>query len=123
MGAKHKNSLRVIHPYWSNGQLVFDDEATGLVGEPFVAGADTALALIAEAEQVQGRRRGFTVVFSDEPFPGHHAVLERQEEEAKGNWYWCERVKTRGWLCPALFHYFETAPDSIYIQIKETKKS
>lgn len=122
MGAKTRNSVLVIHPYWNNGQLVFDDASTGLVEEPFVAGADMALALIAEAENIPGRRSGFTLLFSSEPFPGHHAVLERQEEEYGGNWYWCERVGVKGWLCPALYHYFEKAPDNIYLQIKKREK-
>ena len=32
------NSILIIRPYWSDGTWVFDDPATGLVREPFVAG-------------------------------------------------------------------------------------
>jgi hypothetical protein len=33
-----------------------------------------------------------------------------------GNWYaWSERG-IEGWLCPALFKYFEAAPNEIYVK-------
>ncbi len=32
------NAILIIAPYWYNGTWVFDDEATGLKREPFVAG-------------------------------------------------------------------------------------
>ena len=32
------NQIQVISPYWHAGTWVFDDPATGLVQEPFVAG-------------------------------------------------------------------------------------
>jgi hypothetical protein len=32
------NELMIIMPYWHAGTWVFDDEATGLCMEPFVAG-------------------------------------------------------------------------------------
>ncbi|WP_299624292.1 hypothetical protein [Pelagibius sp.] len=37
------NALRVIHPYKTEGVWVFEDEAVGLVQEPFVSGADTVI--------------------------------------------------------------------------------
>jgi hypothetical protein len=37
------NSIMVIFPYKHQGTWVFDDEATGLVREPFVAGIDTMI--------------------------------------------------------------------------------
>lgn len=33
-----------------------------------------------------------------------------------GNWYWNESLGMEGWLCPALFKYFDTAPERIYAQ-------
>ena len=35
-----QNALMVIYPYKYQGMWVFDDEAVGLVREPFVSGAD-----------------------------------------------------------------------------------
>lgn len=110
------NTLRVIHPYKHEGQWVFDDDAAGLVREPFVAGADTVIdrmvATIPEAE------RGFTLLFSDQPFPGHQAAFDWRREEYEGNWYYSPDLDLEGWLCPALFKYFDTAPPRIYAQFK-----
>jgi hypothetical protein len=30
------------------------------------------------------------------------------------NWYYSERTRTEGWLCPALFKYFAASPREIY---------
>lgn len=31
-----------------------------------------------------------------------------------GNTYYCEALDMEGWLCPALFKYFEEAPKNLY---------
>lgn len=111
------NQIRVIHPYWDEGSLVFDDPAVGLRKEPFVAGADDVLRLL--ASRVSGEcGEKFTLLFSDGPFPGHQTVIRRLREEYGGNWYEVEGSGLEGWLCPALFRYFETAPERIYLEIK-----
>jgi hypothetical protein len=106
------NSIRVIAPYKYEGMWVFDDAAVGLVREPFVAGIDTMIdrlvASIPDAEQ------GFRLVFSATPFPGHTVKLEWKREETGGNWYYCPQFGIEGWLCPALFKYFEKAPLQLY---------
>ena len=33
-------------------------------------------------------------------------------------WYEESVSKARGWLCPALFRYFATAPDSLYVRVE-----
>jgi hypothetical protein len=110
------NSLFVIRPYRWSGMWVFDDPAVGLVKEPFVAGVpemiETALA------ELPGRRDAFVAVFSAGPFPGAQVTLERDREEAFGTWYRWPQTGQEGWLCPALFRYFEKAPDRLYVQIK-----
>ena len=110
------NALRVIHPYRYEGMWVFDDAKVGLVQEPFVSGADTVIDRMVEA--VPGAAGGFTLIFSDKPFPGHQIVLEWRREEHEGNWYYAADIDMEGWLCPALFKYFDTAPASIYAQFK-----
>lgn len=35
-------------------------------------------------------------------------------EEYGGNWYWCPQLELEGWLCPALFMYFEKAPTKLF---------
>lgn len=112
------NQIRAIHPYWDNGLLVFDDPAVGLVKEPFVQGADDVLAAL--ASQVSDEcKDGFTLLFSHEPFPGYQAEVKRLHREYGGNWYVCEELGMKGWLCPALYKYFDVAPESIFVQIKE----
>ncbi len=110
------HALRVIHPYRCEGMWVFDDERAGLVREPFVSGADTVIDRMVEV--IPGAADGFTLIFSDKPFPGHQLVLEWRREEHDGNWYYAADLDMEGWLCPALFKYFDAAPASIYTQFK-----
>ena len=112
------NAVRVIHPYWEDGSLVFDDPDVGLRKEPFVANADSILGLL--ACKVDGCEQRFTLLFSDQPFPGHQTVIRHVRPEYDGNWYACDALAgVEGWLCPALFKYFDVAPERIYLQIKE----
>lgn len=117
------NSIRAIHPYLDSGLLVFDDDAVGLVKEPFVAGADTVLSTLAEAVCGSGWEKGFTVLFSDRPFPGHQARMDWVRAEYDGNVYYCGELQQEGWLCPALLKYFKRAPRFLYIQLKKRGKS
>ena len=110
------NALLVIGPYKYEGAWVFDDPAVGLSREPFIAGIDTmidkAVADIPNAE------KGFRAIFSASPFPGANWKLEWRREESGGNWYYSDRFKMEGWLCPALLKYFPTAPREIYVNIE-----
>lgn len=108
----------VINPYLWNGMWVFDDTDTSLVREPFVMGIDTMLTEMVST--IPNAEEGFNLIFSANPFPGHMINLERMYEEDDGNWYKTEDLETKeGWLCPALFKYFDVAPENIYVQIKE----
>jgi hypothetical protein len=110
------NTLLVIAPYKYQGTWVFDDPAVGLSREPFIAGIDTmmdkAVADIPSAE------KGFRAIFSASPFPGVNWKLDWRREESGGNWYYSDRFKMEGWLCPALLKYFPTAPREIYVKIE-----
>ena len=108
------NSLMVIAPYKYNGMWVFDDAAVGLSREPFVAGIDTMIdKLVADIPNAQ---KGFRAVFSAAPFPGHEVKLEWRRGDSGGNWYYSAKYEMEGWLCPALFKYFPTAPREIYVR-------
>ena len=110
------NAIRVIHPYKYEGMWVFDDEKVGLVQEPFVSGADVIIdRMVAELPDAEA---GFSLIFSDRPFPGFQAEFEWRREEFEGNWYFCQQLGMEGWLCPALFKYFEAAPANLYAQFK-----
>lgn len=110
------NVINAIHPYFHDGLWVFDDERVGLVQEPFVAGADLIIDLMVRG--LPRARDGFTLIFSAGPFPGHQVVLERRREHMGGYWYYSPDLGFEGWLCPALFKYFDAAPERIYAQFK-----
>jgi len=114
---KPANSIFVIFPYRSGGTWVFDDEAVGLVREPFVCGIpeiiDQLVAHIPDAAD------GFKLLFSPQPFPGYQMKLVFKREEFGGNWYFAEELGTEGWLCPALFKYFAAAPQELYAKAEK----
>jgi len=108
------NSLFAIAPYKFAGMWVFDDSRVGLVQEPFVSGADTIIDVL--TADIPDAEVGFRLVFSAEPFPGYTARFEWLRPEFGGNWYAWPEGNLEGWLCPALFKYFEAAPKEIYVQ-------
>ena len=110
------NSILVIHPYKSAGLWVFDDPHIGLVREPFVSGADTVIDRMVEG--IPEAARGVTILFSAAPFPNSQFEFAWRREEFGGNWYFSPRFGLEGWLCPALFRYFASAPERIYAQVK-----
>lgn len=111
------NSIMIINPYMYGGHWVFDDPDVDLVREPFVMGIDEMITeIVSEFDKPE---EGFVILFSGKPFPGYTMSLERMYEEHDGNWYKSKELGANGWLCPALFKYFDTAPDNIYVQIKK----
>lgn len=110
------NAINVIAPYKLHGTWMFDDAAKGLHQEAFVSGADTWIDRV--TAHIPHAERGFALVFSREPFPGHQFRLERRHADAGGRWYWSPELKLEGWLCSALFRYFDQAPEAIYAQVK-----
>lgn len=97
---------------------VFDDAAVGLDKEPFVEGADTAIDLAVAAQGIEDAANGFRLLFSDEAFPGYQLRFDRVRADDGGHWYRCDAMPDagEGWLCPALFCYFEQAPEHLYTQ-------
>lgn len=106
------NQILVLRPYWHDGTWVFDDERTNLVKEPFVSGVPEMIDYA--TREIAGARKGFRLLFSTGDFPGRQLELRRVREELGGNWYFCVETEKEGWLCPALFKYFVTAPERIY---------
>jgi hypothetical protein len=110
------NAINVIAPYKHLGMWVFDDPRVGLVQEPFVSGADVMIDRV--VADIPDAERGFTLIFSATPFPGHQYRLDWQRADNEGNWYRSEDLDLEGWLCPALFLYFAEAPKHLYVQTK-----
>lgn len=110
------SSILVIHPYKYEGTWVFDDPRVGLVREPFVAGSDTIIDRMVEG--IENAAAGVTILFSSSPFPGSQYEFQWRREESGGNWYFSPQFGLEGWLCPALFKYFEATPRRIFAQVK-----
>lgn len=113
------NAMMIIAPYWSDGTWVFDDPSVGLVREPFVMGAPAMIDHVIERAEIPGpeaRRDGVRLLFSASPFPGFHKEARRVRAEAGGHWYRFEEPDMEGWLCPAMFHYFDEAPERLYVR-------
>lgn len=109
------NAIMVIHPYKHEGVWVFDDPAAELVKEPFVSGADEIIDKM--VVRLDNPEPGFNLIFSGNPFPGYHYSFFRQREEFDGWWYSSDDFDMSGWLCPALFKYFDEAPETLYVQV------
>jgi hypothetical protein len=114
------NSLNVIFPYQYKGQWVFDDEEKGLKKEPFVLGADILIDLVVKDSDLNDAtgdpKDGFKLIFSKEKFPTWIYHLWWKNSEEGGNWYHSPEFGMDCWLCPALFKYFDTAPNQIYFK-------
>ena len=113
------NYMYVLRPYKYEGSWVFDDASVGLSREPFVLGIDEMVErLVAKIPKAED---GFRLIFFPRPFPGFTAKLEWQREEMGGNWYFSPTFGIEGWLCPALFKYFEDAPKELYAKAEPVK--
>ncbi len=108
------NVLFVIKPYWYEGTWVFDDADVDLVREPFVSGIPEMMNEL--VEEIPDARQGFRLTFSGASFPGFQQELEWLREEFNGHWYRSLDPEMEGWLCPALFKYFEEAPEKLYVR-------
>jgi hypothetical protein len=108
------NSLMVIVPYEYGGTWVFDDPATGLVREPFVAGVPEMINVL--VQDIPGATNGFRMLFSTQAFPGYQKRLTWLRPEGGGNYYRMEDPPMEGWLCPALFRYYREAPKELYVK-------
>lgn len=108
------NQIQVITPYLHSGTWVFDDPAAGLVQEPFVSGIPEMIDDL--VRDIPNAQRGFRLLFSAGPFPGFQRKLAWVREEMGGNWYRADQPRSEGWLCPALFRYFESAPEELFVK-------
>jgi len=113
------NSLMIIYPYRWEGMWVFDDEAVGLVKEPFVEGVDTMIDKALEMKGILNGEGGFRLIFSESEFPRYDLKFDWVRKGEGGNWYSSEEYDMEGWLCPALFKYFDQPPKTIFARFEE----
>ena len=96
---------------------MFDDPERGLTREALVAGVPEIIEKATRLAGITNPQYGFLALFSKAPFPGGNIQLQWVRAEAwGGNTYVWEGQE--GWLCPALFKYFEEAPKTIHLQIR-----
>jgi hypothetical protein len=108
------NTLLVIAPYRHSGTWVFDDEAAGLVREPFVAGVPEMIDIL--VEEIPNADDGFRLLFSAQEFPGFQKKLTWLRGDKGGNYYKLDTPEMEGWICPALFRYYDEAPKELYVK-------
>jgi hypothetical protein len=113
-----RSQIKVIRPYKWEGIWVFDDPAVGLDKEALVAGMPELIEIATAQAGIREPEKGFVALFSKDPFPTAQVCLERVREESGGNVYRWPEVDREGWLCPALFRYFEEAPARLYIEVR-----
>ena len=107
------NAIMILHPYKHNGMWVFDDEARGLVKEPFVCGIPEMIDVM--VKDIPKAKKGFNLIISADAFPKYQGFLDlASADNYGGHWYRWEAKKMEGWLCPALLKFFAAAPDRIY---------
>lgn len=113
-GRPPQNSILVIAPYRYEGTWVFDDDRFGLVREPFVGGVPEMIDhLVADIPNTDA---GFRLTFSAQPFPDYEKKLTWVRGDSVGNYYKLDEPPMEGWICPALFKYYETPPAAIYVK-------
>lgn len=105
----------VIIPYRYAGTWVFDDESVGLDKEPFVAGIPEMIDLLLSELKLQDVN-AFRLTFSADEFPGYQEKIVIEGTQGSGTDYRSPKFGRVGWLCPALFHYFDKAPAAIYVR-------
>jgi len=116
------NALNVIYPYYEEGIWVFDDERVGLDKEPFVEGVDTIIEKILENKGIVDGKNGFRLIFSGGEFPKYDMKFKWLREAEGGNYYEAVEFGLEGWLCPALFKYFDETPKEIYAKFEKKIK-
>ena len=114
-----ENAIMVIAPYRDQGSWVFDDASAGLVKEPFIAGVPEMIDVL--VRDIPNADEGFRLLFSAKPFPDHQKVLTWSHGGPSGNYYTLDDPPMEGWLCPALFKYYSTAPKNLYVKAEPIK--
>jgi hypothetical protein len=107
--------LFLIEPYRDGAAWVFDDPAVGLYREPFVGGITNMIDRLTRG--IADTEKGFRLLFADHPFEGYQTVFTwLRTDPIEGNWYRADDAGDEGWLCPALFCYFQAPPPRLYVR-------
>jgi hypothetical protein len=115
-GSAPANALLILEPYRYAGTWVFDDRQAGLRREPFVAGVPEMIDYL--VRDIPGATNGFRMLFSAQPFPGYQKKLTWLRGDMGGNYYRMEEPAMEGWICPAMFRYYASAPKELYVKVE-----
>lgn len=109
------NVMNRLTFYRKNSTWVYDDPTYERIAEPLVANADVLLDKIMQHQLGYVTRKPGVVSFSDRHFPGsvYGTLIDSTQ---LGSWY--ELNGERAWLCPALFDYYPTAPQQLYVKVE-----
>jgi hypothetical protein len=118
--APSSNAILVIAPYWYQGTWVFDDDPAGLKREPFVAGVPEMIDVL--VKNIPDAKGGFRLLFSANPFPGYQKKLTWLRGDMGGNFYKLDDPPMEGWICPAMFRYYASAPKALYVKAEPLKR-
>tara|TARA_R110001592_G_scaffold114605_3_gene314569 strand:+ start:440 stop:1078 length:639 start_codon:yes stop_codon:yes gene_type:complete len=141
MKKPNQTQIRSIEPYMCHGEWAFDDDTTGLVQEAFVCGMSEILDFCLEDSGIDPEEvgDGFKLTFSKDKWPDSTHSLTWLGDSEGGNDYEldseCRNLTIhnsdrrydvpegmKGWLCPALYHYFDDAPEKIYLSVARKEK-
>ena len=112
------NSIATINITRDGSVWVFDDPSRDLTREPFIAGIPEIIDnwLQQEGKLENALQNGVQVTASPHKFPGANHSIQRLHPEAGGTWYKDTNSEREGWLCPALFKYFDPAPERLWVK-------
>ena len=120
------NKMMGISVYWAEdvGLWAFDDKKHNLKKELFLQDMTN---IISDAIMTYLGKDvdKFRIMFSANKFPGSHSELIFNREENDGAWYEYQKDDGEimiGWLCPALYHYFDKTPEKIYFRVENIVK-
>lgn len=112
---KPDNAVHVLYPKRSEfGTWYFTDPAANLDGEPFVGEINDMIDYL--VKDIPNAKDGFILYFSDQPIKNHQMsfTLIEATPGRGGADYRCDQLNIEGWLCPALFCYFQDPPARLY---------
>jgi hypothetical protein len=118
--AASSNAILLIAPYWYQGTWVFDDDTAGLKREPFVAGVPEMIDVL--VKDIPDAKGGFRLLFSANPFPGYQKKLTWLRGDMGGNFYRLDDPPMEGWICPAMFRYYQSAPQALFVKAEPLKR-
>ena len=67
-------------------------------------------------------REGFRLLFSANPFPGYRRSSAWLRGDSGGNIYRLDQPPLEGWICPAMFRYYKSAPKALYVRAEPARR-